>query len=219
MWTLNMSLALQPLEEYMLEGVAQYFAKRFQCMVAYGNSVDRIRTIEKLLAGKSVVYPYAYLSLTSIGHDAQSFHTQTLARSGVPVVIQSDGNQFYRVRLMPALFEFEVAYVTNQMMGTNQRSVLEFQRRWLFVRRQGGLKFSVKYGDLNLRVGLEMSESVPTPTMENKTESTAEYECTSTFTLRGFISEPVLGETGIVKEVNIEEVLGHSAVTIPFPES
>jgi len=214
-----MSEALQPLEEYMLKGVAEYFSKRFQCMVAYGNSIDRIRTIEKLLAGKSVRYPYAYLSLTSLAHDTTSFHTQTLARRGVPVVIHSDGQQFYRVRILPALFEFEVAYVTNSLMGTRQRSALEFQRRWLFVRRQGGLKFNVKYGDLNLRVGLEMNESVPTPTMENKTETTAEYECQATLTLHGFISEPILGSTGIVNQVSIDEVLGTSAVTIPFPES
>ena len=117
---------------------------------------------------------------------------------------------------MPANYECEIVYTTNSVNGTDQHSGFEFQRRWMFAMRNGSLKFNVNYGRVVMRIGCILSDSIDVPQLENKTEQEAKYEFIGNATFKAYVSEPMLGQSGIVHTVDYKEILGDNAVFVPF---
>lgn len=199
---------ITPIETLILQGLVDRFQQVFNCVCAYGNTFDRIKIIEKLLEGKDVKYPYAFLNIQTLSHNIDSYATNVMARTGLESYVLDSNNAMYKVRLMPTAFEVEVIFISNEFFGNSQRSILEFTRRWLFARRNGYLKFNVNYGaNLTLRISAALSESITLPTQDNKTERQSDYELTTSLTVQGYTSEPKLVQSGIVTDFQVNNAL------------
>lgn len=131
-------------------------------------------------------------------------------------MVSVNENQGQAVRVLPTNFDFEVEFVTNKFLG-GQGSVMGFQKRWLFARRAGWLKFNVDYGRLQFPISLTLSEQVQTPQGENKVEAESKYLVTSTLTVHGYTSEEMLATQGVVTTVEMHmAVAGVGAQFFPF---
>lgn len=197
-----------PAESLIMQGLVERFQQVFNCVCAFGNTFDRIKVLEKLLEGKKVKYPYAFLNMQSLSQNTDSYATNVMARSGVEAYVMDSENAMYKVRLIPASFEIEVVFTSNEFFGNSQRSIMEFTRRWLFARRNGYLNFNVNYGsNLALRISNTLSESISMPTMENKTERQSDYDLTTSLVIHGYVSEPKLSQVGIVTDFQVNNTL------------
>lgn len=208
---------IQPIENGLLSGIVSRCQETFQCLAVYGNTKDRIRVVERMRSGKKVEYPYLYLRIASVNENPEGFKSHLLSRYGLIAYVEDAENVAQRVRLIPTNFVIEATYVTNAFNDTDQKSVLEFSRRWMFARRNGYLKFNIKYGNmLNIRIGVTMDESVSIPDMENKTETASEVEVTAQFTMHGYVSEPYLNPVGIIQKVDISQQITTNPNAIEF---
>lgn len=189
-----------PIEDYVFAGFQQRFQQQFDCPVIYTTSSDKTHALSRLLNGKPVTYPYAFMTVQNIGFNRDSYSSNWLARRGLISTVDAN-NVATRVRLMPANFDLEIEYVTNKFQSGDQGSALAFVRRWMFASRAGYLKFNVKYGSITLGISATLSDQPPIPLRENATENETSFKITTNVTLHGYVSEPVLGGVGIVSDV------------------
>lgn len=205
--------AIQPIENFVFEGLSKRMSQVFGCRCIHTNANDKTKTLARVFEGKPVVYPYMFLVMQSLSQNTESYTTNKMARQGVS--LQSSEGQSNTVRMIPANFEFEVEYVTNKFQSLEQGSVLAFSRRWLFARRCGYLKFNIKYGRLALWISSTLGDSVTIPQLENKVETETSYKSTVNLTVHGYISEPELGTQGVVQDVRVNEVLVGADGAVP----
>ncbi len=205
--------AIQPIEDFVFEGLARRMSQVFGCRCIHTNANDKTKAIARLFEGKQVTYPYMFIVLQSLSQNTDSYTTNRLARRGVS--IHSSDSQSHTVRMLPTNFEFEIEYVTNKFKSLEQGSVLSFSRRWLFARRCGYLKFNIKYGRLALWISSTLGDTVAIPSLENKVETETAYKSTVNLTVHGYISEPELGTQGIVQDLRVNEVLVGADGSVP----
>ena len=209
-----MDIKLDPVEAFVFDGLVHQCSSVFGCPAVYGNSTDKIKILERL-SSKNVRYPYIFINGQRIGYNTSSYASNVLARTGVKCLVNDDSGNIYQVRLIPTNFDLEIQFLTNSLDSRKSGSVTEFQKRWMFAYRAGHLKYNINYGDLNLRIGCTLSESIDTPSLENKTEQTAHYECTAQITVHGYVGDPFLKNVGVVQKVDIKEEL-RNATFVPF---
>lgn len=195
-------MEIQPVETFVFDGLVQRFAQVFGCRAIIVTTTDKTQTLQKMFEGRPVEYPYAFLSLKTFAADSESYAGNMLARRGVPIAVTD--NKLYSARILPTKFEFEVEFHTNKFNGIEVQTVTGFARRWLFARRCGYLKFNIKYGRVEMPCGTTLDESVAIPTLENKVETEAVYKVTTTMTIKGWSSEPVLGTQGVINNTVVD---------------
>jgi hypothetical protein len=204
---------VKPVEDFVFEGLQTRLQQVFGCLCFYTTSNDRTKILARLTEGEKPEYPFLFITLTNLTHTSDSYNTNQMARRGLRVKM---GDGFMRtVRIMPASFDIEIEYVTNKFQGLEQGSVLAFVRRWMFARRCGYLKFDIRYGTLNLWIAPMMNEQVNIPQLDNKVETETAYKTTATLTMRGYISEPVLGTIGIVENLQVNGVTMNTDGSMP----
>lgn len=201
-----MDTTLQPVDYFALAGLAQKITQQFRAPAIYTTSPDQTRQLQAV-QGKTPEYPYIFLNVQSWSAASDRYNANRLSRAGVPVSINTSGNQYEMARVVPANFEVEVTFVTNTQSGSDAslNSVSGFARRWLFARRNGSLNFTVNYGMTDFAITCTLSESVPTPPRESATDQPTEYRSQTNLTLHGYVSEPVLGKRGRVQEIILSE--------------
>lgn len=170
-------------------------------MVIFTTATDKAQVLAKMFENKTVSYPYAFLTVQSMGSNPESRSTNMMARQGV-VALVDDGSA-ERVRLMPCNFEIEVEFITNKFQGIEQGAVLSYIRRWLFARRAGYLKFNISYGRLALGIGVTLNDTPAIPLRDNVVETESIYKVVSTLTVHGYISEPITGTVGVIQDLQI----------------
>jgi hypothetical protein len=193
-----------PIDKLVFAGFQRRFQQVFNCKCAYSNVHETTKILERIFGeGQHLEYPYAYFVIQNIAHNKETYNTQMMVRKGLVVNVDSNSTA-QKVRVMPANFDLEINYVTNDFDSNEQGSVIAFARRWLLAYRAGYLKFTINYGRLQFNVALTMPESLPIPTRENVVETETSYKLTTTLTLHGYISEPILALTGKVNTVNLQ---------------
>ncbi len=195
-----MQTQLQPVDSFIREGFTKKITEQFRAPAVIVSSPDKLRNLQLLMGNKPIVYPYIFLVATTLSANTDSFATNRLARQGVPVRVSTDNKQYELARILPANFEFELTFYTNQFSG-GLNSVEGFARRWLFNRRNGALLFTVNYGLTNLPVSYTVTESLTIPTRENPTDQESVYPCVGNIVLHGYVSEPVLATRGRINQV------------------
>jgi len=205
--------AIQPIENFVFEGLSKRMQQVFGCICIHTNANDKTKALARVFEGRPVVYPYMFIVLQSLSQNTDSYTTNRLARRGL--VIQTSEGQSQTVRMLPANFEFEIEYVTNKFQSLEQGSVLAFTRRWLFARRCGYLKFNIKYGRLALWIASTLGDTVTVPTLENKVEAETAYKSTVNLTVHGYLSEPELGTQGVVQDVRLNEFIVDADGSVP----
>lgn len=206
-------VTIQPLEELILAGFQSRFQQVFSCLAIYTTSSDKTRLIQRVFNGKTITYPYAFITLQNISANTNSYNSNSLARNGL--IAYSKNDLAYRTKLIPTNFEIEIEYVTNKFQGTEAGSVLTFIKRYLFARKNGYLKFNVNYGRLAISVSVTLNNSTNTPVRENLLESESVYKVTNTVTIHGYISEPALGTIGVIQNIEVDAELVNSDGSIP----
>jgi len=171
-----------------------------------------LRNLQVYLGNKTPEYPYIFLRAPTIAASSESYNSRRLAAEGVPVRISTDGNQFELVRVIPTNMEFEVTFITNQYSG-DLKSAEGFIRRWLMVRRNGALAFTVNYGMTDFPVSYAIEPALTLPSRDSPTDQEAVYPVVAAITVHGYVSEPVLGNRGRVNQV----VLSDSVPTLNLP--
>jgi len=210
-----MNIKIDPVESYVFDGLVNQCSKVFGCPTVIGNSQDKVRILKKLTSD-NVSYPYIFINDQRVGYNAASYSSNRLSRSGVLCLVNDDTGAIHQVRLVPTNFDLEIQFITNSSDSRKVGSWKDFQKRWLFAYRAGHLKFNINYGNLELRIGCTLSESLDSPALENKTEQQAHYECNASITVHGFVSDPQLKHVGVVKKIDMQEVLGTNATFVPF---
>lgn len=205
--------AIQPIEDFVFEGLGNRIQQVFGCRCIYTTANDKTQVLARLSEGKKVEYPYIFMTLQNMGPNTESYATNRIARRGLAVTVGD--NQAQTVRLLPTNFELEIEFITNKFKGFEQGSVLAFARRWLFARRCGYLKFNIKYGRLALWVSATLGEQVTVPQLENKVETETSYKVTTTITVHGYSSEPELGTQGIVQDLVVDGVVLNADGSLP----
>lgn len=195
-------MEIQPIETFVFDGLLKRFTSVFGCKAMITTVQDKTRTLQKFFDGREVEYPYAFLTVQSVAVDKERYTNRRLARRGLTVASGQD--QIRTARLIPTDFVIEVEYHTNEFVGKDPKTVLSYARRWLFAAQCGFLKFNVQYGLLKTLVGVTMDDSVPTPPLENRAEQEAAYKIVSSLTVKGWMSEPVLGSQGVINEIQAE---------------
>lgn len=198
-------ISIEPIDSFVLTGFQQRFQQVFGCKCAFINQNDKTKVLDRLFGeGNPLTYPYAWFVIQNISANHESYNSHPLGRRGITMGINSDST-YQTVRVMPTNFEIEVNYVTNKFQSVDQGSVLSFIRRWLLACRFGYLKTTVLYGNLQFGIGMTLNDSVPVPQRENITEAETKYDVVTTAVIHGYTSEPVLGMTGKVNKINLNE--------------
>ncbi len=210
-----MDIKLDPVESFVFDGLAQQCSRVFGCPAVSGGTADKVQMLERITSGQ-VKYPYIFLNIQRLTYNAESYSTNRMSRTGLKCLVNADSGMIYQVRLVPTNFEVEVQFICNSMDPRKPGSLIEFQKRWLLAYRAGHLKYQINYGDLTLRIGCTLAESVDVPQLENKTEQPAHYECNATLTVHGYVGDPHLKNVGVVKQVDIQDILGVNATFVPF---
>lgn len=199
-----MQTRVQPIDEFIFQGVAQKMTQQFQGTAVYVTSPDKVRALQTV-TGKTPEYPFIFLNVQTWSAASDRYNSVKMSRTGLHVKTTTDGGQFLTVRVLPVNFEVEVTFITNAYDGVEGKSAKEFARRWLLVRRNGALGFTVNYGMMNFPITMVLNESVSLPNRETPTDQEATYSPTSTLTVQGYISEPVLGRKGRIQDIILSE--------------
>ena len=194
---------LQPIDDFIQKGLALRWQQQFDCIGLLTNVHEKTKALQRWLDGKEVTYPYAFLSLQSMTAPTDSYNAHSMGRRGLPVVV--DQGHLYAAKIIPMNFEYEVQFVTNQFQSRDQGSVISFMRRWHMARRFGYLKFQVTYGRIIMGINVTLNEAPPVPVRENVVEAEQAYTVTTNLTVHGYISEPILGEQGVIEQLNVDE--------------
>jgi hypothetical protein len=192
-----------PVEDFIFAGLQQRFTQVFGCPALLSTATDKVQVLKKYFEGRDVTYPYAYIMPETFSSNLESYNQKALSRHGLIAWVE-DGVT-HKVKLLPAVFEVNVEFVTDKYSaGSSQGSVLAFVRRWLFARTAGYLRFTIEYGRLRLNIGgMVLSDAIPTPQRENVLENISTYTVTSSISLRGYISEPMMIQSSVVQDIQI----------------
>lgn len=179
-------------EELMLQGFCQRYQQQFGSDLIIANSSDQVQQLQLRASGQHLTYPFAYAKINSASSpEADHYASRYLTRHGLTVQTGNEQNTAYNIRLLPCHYELEVTYETNKARGDN--SVSFYAKRWLFAARTGALKFSINFGQVNLRIGavLDLSVSIPSD-RPSPGEAEATYKVVTNCTLKGYMSEAQL---------------------------
>ncbi len=211
---------LDTVQDFVFQGFQSRYQQVFQTMGVWSSSADQIKGIEKAQEGKRVEYPYAFFRLSSMSRNPEGFNSHYLARHGFTFSVETDGNVGKRMKLLPTNFETEIEFVTNRF-DKSDTSVTTYISRWLMASRLGHLKFNIRYGRVSLGINVELADNVSPTVRENPTEAETSYRITSTATIKGYISEALVQEQQIVKNVEalglLTELGGRVASSQFFP--
>jgi hypothetical protein len=197
-------VSVQSIDKFCLAGFQSRFQQVFNCKCAYSNVHETTKILERVFEqGEPLTYPYAYFVIQNIGHNKEHYNTQLMVRKGLIVNVDSNST-VQRVRVMPANFDLEINFVTNDFDSVEQGSITSFARRWLLAYRGGYLKFTVNYGRLQFNVALTMPDSLTIPVRDNVVETETSYKLTTTVTIHGYISEPILAQGGKTNTINVQ---------------
>lgn len=203
------SQKIQSIDYLVLAGFQQRFQQVFECdKCAFVNVTDKAKVVERVFGrGVPLTYPYAFFEIKRISENHDSYNPHNLMRRGMVIGVGSN-ETYQQVRVIPANFDIDITYVTNQFQLLDQGSVMSFTRRWLLARRAGYLKSSVDYGRLQFGIGVTLDEAVATPTLDNITETESSFQVKVGATIHGYISEPILNEIGKINTFNVNTEVG-----------
>jgi hypothetical protein len=199
-------MQIVPIETQVFDGLIKRFTQVFQCPAIITTTQDKTRTLERMQEGRALEYPFAFLTIQSVAHNKEQRQSAYLSRRGIPIAYNNV--QTLMSRLVPANFNVEVEFRTTKFSGIEATTVMGYAKRWLFAYKCGMLKFNVQHGQLPVRIGITMDDTVPTPPLENKLETETCYKITSNLVVHGWVSEPELGTQGVVQEFELETLFG-----------
>jgi len=198
-------MEIDPVERLVLAGLSKKFAQVFSCpQTIVSSAYEKMRLLSKRKVGEPINYPMAFLKVTGIGAATDRYVSPYMARTGTQTVASDDDNSAIAVKLLPANFQVEIEFRTDQFDLSAESSVLAFSRRWLFARRNGLLKFNVAYGKLSLMIGTILDEQVTVPERASTTEQVPEYLVTAGMQLLGWVGEPQTRTIGTVQNVDLD---------------
>lgn len=199
-------MQIVPIETQVFDGLLKRFTQVFQCPALIVTTQDKTRTLERMQEGKPIEYPFAFLTVQSLNHNKEQRQSAYLSRRGLPIA-HSKG-QAHTSRLVPVNFVFEVEFRTAKFSGVEVATVIGYAKRWLFAYKCGMLKFNIQHGQLPVRIGVTMDDTVPTPPLDNKLDTETCYKIVSNLTVHGWVSESNLGSQGVVEDVELEMAFG-----------
>lgn len=206
-----MQQQIVPIDALIREGFIKKLGSQFNVAAAFVSSPDKTRLIQRLQQ-KELKYPYMFLLEQQVTAASTRYSTNRLARQGVPVQLSADGKQYAMARVIPVDFDIEVTYVTNKYTGIDTDSVNGFLRRWMFIRRNGSVNFTVNYGLTSFPVAYTAMESITLPPRESPADQEPVYQIVATLTVQGYVSEPMTGTRGRINEIILSDVVPTSGL-------
>lgn len=203
-------MEIEPIERLILDGLTQKFARTFDCKPMITSAYEKMRLLKDRNANGQLVYPMAFLKISSMSAATDRYTSPYMARTGIQVVASDDNNSAIAVKILPMNFQIDVEYRTNSFDLSVDTSVLAFARKWMFARRNGKLKFNIKYGKAAILVSAVLDETVPVPDKASVTEQVPEYIINTSMVLQGWVSEPQTKIIGTVQAVKVDAALSNS---------
>lgn len=179
-------------EELMLQGFCQRYQQQFGSDLIIAQSADQVQQLQVRASGSNLSYPFAYAKVnTASSPESDHYASRYLTRHGLTVQTGTENNTAFNIRLLPCQYDLEVTYETNRSRGDD--SVLFYTKRWLFAARTGALKFSINFGQVNLRIGVTLDLSVSIPSdRPSPGEAETAYKIVTNCSIKGYMSEAQL---------------------------
>lgn len=176
---------ISPIENFIITGINQRLYQAFNCPTYLSNSESWILEAERIR--KQVIKPpYIVGQLTSIRANDNFYNSNCLSRRGI-VISDLSNNVAYKSKILPVVYDYDIKYTCLDLEKT-----LWFMKRWLFARRLGYIKFTVKYGKESFGCNIELSDTVQQPQKEQETQGYSNYEVQTSMSVIGFMSEAEL---------------------------
>lgn len=210
---------VQPVDDLVRAGFQQKMIEQFRCPATWTTSPDKLAVLKTMLGNEQPSYPYVFMTVQSMAPNTDWYSSHRLARYGVPVMMSDDQRQQFYARLFPQNFELEITFVTNKFSG-DLEAVEGFARRWQMARRNGYLQYRINYGQTALDIAVVLNDTISVPTRENPAEQESVYQVVANATIKGYISEAVLGSRQRVLQVETttKVAAGVGAQFFPFPD-
>ena len=205
---LGLNQELVPVERLIFDGLQRSFLRVFKAPSVWVTSSDKVKATSRLFGGKSVSYPYVYLTLNSSTTPEDRQNTSVAARRGMIATVSTDTKRYFRVNFLPEDFEVGVELVTNRY-----EDLLRFNNTWKFARKRGWLKFEVAYGSVSFGVSVLLEPTVSFPQRTAEPDEVQEYVMSSTLTVLGYLSDPILLEGQVTDTIQEDGILADGSNT------
>lgn len=213
---------IQPVDVFVRAGFLQQVTDQFRAVTTWTTSPDKLAELKTALGNKQPAYPYVFLTQQSLSPNKESYNPRRLARYGVPVRFSDDQRLAYNARLIPANYEVELTFITNDY-DRSVHSVNGFARRWAFAQRNGYLNYRVNYGLTALDVNVMLTDTLSLPQRENPADSESIYQVVANVTIHGYVSEPELAERQRILQIEptfeVSEAKEGTSHFYPFPKN
>jgi hypothetical protein len=188
-----------PIEELIFDGVKQRLHEVFGSPVVLANSTDEIQALRKQQSPQGIKYPYIFGSILNMDRSTDSYRALPFIRRGIDTFMGDTNHVVYKVSLMPVDFNVEIVFKSNDFA-----EIKKFAKRWLMSIQAGFLKFGIEYGRYIVPIHIVLSESLPVPKREANPENITEYALTTSFIVKGWVSEAKLREQQAYTQVEVE---------------
>ncbi len=193
---------LVPVERLIFDGLQRSFLRVFKTPSVWVTSSDKVHAAARLFGGKPVVYPYVFLTLNSSATSEERQNNLVAARRGMVATVSTDTKRYYRVSFLPEDFEVGVEFVSNK-----HADLLKFNNTWKFARKLGWLKFEVAYGSVSFGVSSLLEPNVSFPLRTAEPDEVQEYVMSTSLTIQGYLTNPILLEGQVVDSLDINAEL------------
>lgn len=187
---------LPAIESMILRGIEGSLAEVFELDVkrviffASTNKIQVATAVAKFHDGPdgAVKWPLLLLHVNSVtSGSAENMHgvnSRTLARRGV--YLKTADSQAYVVnqKMVPAVFEFEVIYMTDNFPDS-----FKYANQWVANAINNRLNFSITYMGKSFDIRTEMSAQISTPDSDAAVDIPNVFEYTSTVKVAGYITD------------------------------
>lgn len=204
---------LEPVDSFIFEGLQSRFLEVFNTPTVWSTSTDKVKALEKLFPDKNakIVYPYAFLGLTSWSRSDERGSNRAASIRGTRVAISTDEKSSTTLRFMPTDFNISVEWYSNSF-----KDLLEFSRKWMFIRERGHLNFKIDFGQTSFDVKTVPETNITFPKREADPDNVQEYFLETSLIVHGYISENELMSTPVVDTINLTTALPEGTVLWQF---
>lgn len=193
---------LTPIDQLIVTGLGQRFRKLFDVPLLITNLVNKTQAFAEAQAKKpDLKLPFAFASYSNFTRTEGRYAPTPLLRRGLTGGYNSDGQQSYRLRMLPVTTEFQITVLSQDI-----NTLISFSRTWLFATIEGSMKFTVKYGIADVDIHVELDQTLSIPQRAAGVNEPEMYELQAALRVEGYFNKQ-LEPSQVVNSVEADTYL------------
>lgn len=131
---------------------------------------------------ESIKLPQAFLRLTSLKLDTDSYNPAVLLRHGLYAPAKAGDDVVRKYHVIPAIYSFEFIHISEDFYD-----MLGFSKRYILAtRNRSGLNFNLSFDGIPIDIQVNVDDEVSVPEKDNQLDVPNVYELTANFYVRGY---------------------------------